>query len=532
MRSLVYQEEMGFNPCCAGTGYPAPLPRECRSPGWGFQSLLCWNWLPGGVMWNGARPRRDVSILVVLELATRQVFAALEAWRRKEFQSLLCWNWLPGPAGPRALRHGGRVSILVVLELATRLQVWRRYENTGRAFQSLLCWNWLPGQAAPRPAAGLEPRFNPCCAGTGYPASTPRRKWPSGPSFNPCCAGTGYPAASRRGPPPRLILFQSLLCWNWLPGGSAPAAAGGGSQVSILVVLELATRPRRSQGRSLRRNRFNPCCAGTGYPAREVEKEIHNRFQFQSLLCWNWLPGGMRGECGRWPSWVSILVVLELATRRPGWCSIMTGVSGFNPCCAGTGYPARGTGCLRAECDAVSILVVLELATRQCQQTEAPYLPGVVSILVVLELATRQQLPVHAWVEAPEVSILVVLELATRRERTAGTPAPPRGFNPCCAGTGYPAPGGGRRFGAVAGFQSLLCWNWLPGRARRHRGLPGCGVSILVVLELATRPHFSCNLRYCQDFHSHLINDFGRIELLRQVAFEVKSRLPRKLRVC
>ncbi len=61
-----------------------------------------------------------------------------------------------------------------------------------------------------------------------------------------------------------------------------------------------------------------------------------------------------------------------------------------------------------------------------------------VSILVVLELATRQ-LNLPALRGPGEVSILVVLELATRRRQRANLP------------------------GVRHGFQSLLCWNWLPG---------------------------------------------------------------------
>ncbi len=137
----------------------------------------------------------SVSILVVLELATRPGIPAAVFGRSTLFQSLLCWNWLPGPA-------------MVI-----------RRSRYARMFQSLLCWNWLPGSG-------------------------------SGPMYSLGCS-----------------VFQSLLCWNWLPGGRGGDVGHAQRQVSILVVLELATR----------------LCWGFRIGLSWTA--------FQSLLCWNWLPG-------------------------------------------------------------------------------------------------------------------------------------------------------------------------------------------------------------------------------------------------
>ena len=161
--------------------------------------------------------------------------------------------------------------------------------------------------------------------------------------------------------------------------------------VSILVVLELATRRIASISCGDRPIRFNPCCAGTGYPADAGT--------------------GPRADQGI----VSILVVLELATRPKVQIPPVTRQAGFNPCCAGTGYPA-----LTHWGDAA--------------------MPIRVSILVVLELATRLSLPGPVGPGKGGVSILVVLELATRPEDR-------------------------REAILKSAFQSLLCWNWLPGAA-------------------------------------------------------------------
>src|SRR5579871_4285069 len=92
--------------------------------------------------------------------------------------------------------------------------------------------------------------------------------------FNPCCAGTGSPAGLYLAGLAAAHGFQSLLCWNWLPGMYAERAMEVSRNVSILVVLELATRPSpRAVGGSSSRS-FNPCCAGTGYPARFRVSEL------------------------------------------------------------------------------------------------------------------------------------------------------------------------------------------------------------------------------------------------------------------
>ena len=161
-----------------------------------------------------------VSILVVLELATR----------------LQLLHQLPAPCD---------VSILVVLELATR----HHHHRSGAYIGSVSILVVLE-LATRQPCAGSRRskswRFNPCCAGTGYPALSPPRMHQWIPCFNPCCAGTGYPASGKTlgtGVTTTVdTMFQSLLCWNWLPGWGSENSERAKCGVSILVVLELATR--------------------------------------------------------------------------------------------------------------------------------------------------------------------------------------------------------------------------------------------------------------------------------------------------
>src|SRR5579871_6927757 len=101
-----------------------------------FQSLLCWNWLPGRPRRRAGGGQRLVSILVVLELATRQYYVYDGHHRLSAFQSLLCWNWLPGTYRFNDERRASLVSILVVLELATRPVGERERGRTDLLFQS------------------------------------------------------------------------------------------------------------------------------------------------------------------------------------------------------------------------------------------------------------------------------------------------------------------------------------------------------------------------------------------------------------
>src|SRR5262249_29112465 len=154
----------------------------------------------------------------------------------------------------------------------------------------------------------------------------------------------------------------------------------------ILVVLDLPSRQRELV---LRRDDggghgFNPCCPGPPFSA------------------------GPRGQPRRGACSVSILVVLDLPSRRRAPTSSAWCVALLNPFCHGP--PFLATSCT---------------SRTSAPSSFNPCCPGP-PFSARLGRSHREG--------CPEVSILVVLDLPSRRARGSRNGAAMRSFNPCCPG--------------------------------------------------------------------------------------------------
>ena len=184
-RRAVGHDDLGFNPCCCGTGGRTSHCKWERSQATGFQSLLLWNGGADLATRHDWLRRPLVSILVVVERGGGPGLRVTVNTFSSGFNPCCC-----GTGGGAAIALAGRVSILVVMERGADPGQITVTSSLAR-FQSLLLWNGgaegQRGAAAPNTASG----FNPCCCGTGVTVlPSPRGKflpW----SFNPCCCGTG-----------------------------------------------------------------------------------------------------------------------------------------------------------------------------------------------------------------------------------------------------------------------------------------------------------------------------------------------------
>src|SRR5579884_2354826 len=161
--------------------------------------------------------------------------------------------------------------------------------------------------------------------------------------------------------------FQSLFCWTGHTRGPVLEVPYSAGSVSILVLLDRAHPPYGDSLAFVPIMGFNPCSAGPGTPARNLDPARVAAGRFQSLFCWTGHTRSRLDGRTRLLRQVSILVLLDRAhprvarrvvsgsdavsilvlldrahplasTRQPAkqWNS-------FNPCSAGPGTPASSS---------------------------------------------------------------------------------------------------------------------------------------------------------------------------------------------
>ena len=169
--------QLGFNPCCHGSGSLTRLEVRRRLYG------------------------RKVSILVVVDLARVTGHGLPASWAT----AMRCFN--------PCCRGSG--SLTSIEQVSRELQ---------KVFQSLLSWIGRVNDPGHRPGT-ISTCFNPCCRGSGsrHPSFS-ASVLPLDPGFNPCCRGSGSRDRGRPALLPSILfMFQSLLSWIWLgDSGSEP----------------------------------------------------------------------------------------------------------------------------------------------------------------------------------------------------------------------------------------------------------------------------------------------------------------------
>ena len=373
-------------------------------------------------------------------------------------------------------------------------------------FQSLFSWMLLSGRLpGPEPAIGAS-CFNPCSRGCCSVASTR----PSG-----CAGEAGFQSLFSwmllTGTwPCRLTCrwrgFQSLFSWMLLTGRVVTRDAVGctrfQSLFSWMLLSGVAASPPCMWSSA---TSFNPCSRGCCSVAR-VRRPRRDIRRFQSLFSWMLLtgrpPAGLRGTAGfnpcsrgccsvaaTWqrravPTWVSILVLVDVAQWPRQSAAVDDATACFNPCSRGCCSVARGRrcttlgrsfnpcsrGCCSVAADAArrgSAVTGFNPCSRGCCSVACQRWPRLatsrgVSILVLVDVAQWRRTAAEL-AERPRVSILVLVDVAQWHEPS------------------------GRDAGPAFEFQSLFSWMLLSGR--RHRVAVGpAEVSILVLVDVAQWP--------------------------------------------
>ncbi len=233
------------------------------------------------------------------------------------FQSLFCWKFLLGSNERVSREVHSVVSILVLLEVPLRpsaivafgtnrscfnpcfvgsssqAQILHLQEFQLQQFQSLFCWKFLLGAACHHCRASDFHCFNPCFVGS------------SSQAVYYCIKLIAFSG------------FQSLFCWKFLLGSEGNEEHGPGTEVSILVLLEVPLRHQFAYLQPTQVVSFNPCFVGSSSQAPNSMHWYCNWVPFQSLFCWKFLLGKKAG-------------IISNACRR---C--------FNPCFVGSSSQAQ-----------------------------------------------------------------------------------------------------------------------------------------------------------------------------------------------
>ncbi len=251
-----------FNPCCRGSRSTAGRANLVAAAKSGFQSLLSWISVNCHVQEHRPEHRREVSILVVVDLGQLPFTTGIRRRRRPSFNPCCRGSRSTARTRKTGSKSRGCFNPCCRGSRSTAKPDWK-LSSDSFWFQSLLSWisvNCIAavicyhirifvsilvvvdlGQLLFSAILAAIPwtSFNPCCRGsrsTASPATLP----PTPPlGFNPCCRGSRSTATRCNGPSRVCIEFQSLLSWisvNCLGIGDRASWAGTG---------------------------FNPCCRGS-----------------------------------------------------------------------------------------------------------------------------------------------------------------------------------------------------------------------------------------------------------------------------
>ena len=107
------------------------------------------------------------------------------------------------------------VSILVILELALEVHYCATVNES--TVVSILVILELALEEHRRMTTSMVHRsFNPCYSGIGFRSFNRTRMATYRSGFNPCYSGIGFRSAEHFSGITEVIVFQSLLFWNWL----------------------------------------------------------------------------------------------------------------------------------------------------------------------------------------------------------------------------------------------------------------------------------------------------------------------------
>ena len=207
----------------------------------GFQSLFSWMLLSGWPDAGLSGRARDVSILVLVDVA-QWLDATAIAWKSAVFQSLFSWMLLSGGRDRCRPSRCWQVSILVLVDVA---QWHRRLITVALAERdvSILVLvdvaQWLGADLVDQTAAM---RFNPCSRGCCSVARSPRsRPMPREVSILVLVDVAQWPRSTRSRRDADVSILVLVDVAQWPRASTADVAAG---EVSILVLVDVAQWPR------------------------------------------------------------------------------------------------------------------------------------------------------------------------------------------------------------------------------------------------------------------------------------------------